>query len=36
MKLFGFPLSPFVRKVAVAAAEKGLDHEWEPSNPQAR
>jgi glutathione S-transferase len=35
MKLYGFPLSPFVRKVAVAAAEKGLDYEWEPSNPQA-
>lgn len=35
MKLFGFPLSPFVRKVAVAAAEKGLEFEWEPSNPNA-
>jgi glutathione S-transferase len=35
MKIFGFPLSPFVRKVAVAATEKGLDFEWEPSNPQA-
>ena len=35
MKIFGFPLSPFVRKVAVAATEKGLAFEWEPSNPQA-
>ncbi|MXP42692.1 glutathione S-transferase family protein [Altererythrobacter soli] len=33
MKIYGFPLSPFVRKVAVAASEKGLDYEWEPSNP---
>lgn len=33
MKIFGFPLSPFVRKVALAASEKGLDYEWEPSNP---
>ena len=33
MKLYGFPLSPFVRKVAVAAAEKGLDYEWILSNP---
>jgi glutathione S-transferase len=35
MKIFGFPLSPFVRKVAVAATEKGRPFEWEPSNPQA-
>ena len=35
MKIFGFPLSPFVRKVAVAASEKGLDYDWEPSNPNA-
>ena len=35
MKIFGFPLSPFVRKVAIAAREKGLDYEWEPSNPGA-
>ncbi|MXO60242.1 glutathione S-transferase family protein [Altererythrobacter salegens] len=35
MKLYGFPLSPFVRKVAVALAEKGLEFEWEPSNPGA-
>lgn len=35
MKLFGFPLSPFVRKAAVAAREKGLEFEWEPSNPGA-
>jgi glutathione S-transferase len=33
MKVYGFPLSPFVRKVAVAAREKGIDFEWEPSNP---
>ena len=30
MKIFGFPLSPFVRKVAVAAREKGLDYELDP------
>jgi len=35
MKLYGFPLSPFVRKVAVVLAEKGLEYEWEPSNPNA-
>jgi glutathione S-transferase len=35
MKLFGFPLSPFVRKAAVAATEKGREFEWEPSNPNA-
>ncbi len=35
MKLYGFPLSPFVRKVAVVLAEKGLEFEWEPSNPNA-
>lgn len=34
MKLFGFPLSPFVRKVAVVLAEKGLDFDWEPTNPR--
>lgn len=33
MKIFGFPLSPFVRKVLVAAKEKGLDVELIPSNP---
>ncbi len=33
MKLYGFPLSPFVRKVAVTLAEKGLDFDWEPTNP---
>ncbi|MEO0062793.1 MAG: hypothetical protein RLZZ08_1353 [Pseudomonadota bacterium] len=33
MKLYGFPLSPFVRKVAVVLAEKGQDFEWTPSNP---
>lgn len=35
MKLFGFPLSPFVRKAAIAATEKGIEFEWEPSNPGA-
>ena len=35
MKLYGFPLSPFVRKVALILAEKGLEFEWEPSNPGA-
>ena len=35
MKLYGFPLSPFVRKVALVLAEKGLEFEWEPSNPHA-
>jgi len=34
MKLYGFPLSPFVRKVAVVLAEKGLDFDWVPTNPQ--
>jgi glutathione S-transferase len=34
MKLFGFPLSPFVRKVALVLAEKGLDFEWEATNPR--
>jgi glutathione S-transferase len=33
MKLYGFPLSPFVRKVALVLAEKGLDFDWVPSNP---
>ena len=33
MKLYGFPLSPFVRKVMVAAREKGLDYELIPANP---
>ncbi len=35
MKIYGFPLSPFVRKVALAASEKGLPFDWEPTNPQA-
>lgn len=35
MKLFGFPLSPFVRKAALAATEKGFDFEWEPVAPHA-
>ena len=33
MKVYGFPLSPFVRKVAVAAREKGIEIDWVPSNP---
>jgi glutathione S-transferase len=33
MKIYGFPLSPFVRKVVVAAREKGLDYELVPANP---
>lgn len=33
MKIYGFPLSPFVRKVAVAVKEKGLEAEVVPSNP---
>ena len=34
MKIFGFPLSPFVRKVQVAVAEKGIEAEHVPTNPQ--
>lgn len=33
MKVFGFPLSPFVRKVHVVAAEKGIDIEMVLGNP---
>ncbi len=33
MKIFGFPLSPFVRKVLVATKEKGIDAELIPTNP---
>jgi glutathione S-transferase len=33
MKIYGFPLSPFVRKVVVAAREKGIDYELIPANP---
>jgi len=33
MKVYGFPLSPFVRKVVVTLKEKGLDAEVVPSNP---
>lgn len=33
MKIYGFPLSPFVRKVVVAAREKGLEYELVPENP---
>lgn len=34
MKIYGFPLSPFVRKVMVAAHEKGVEVELVPTNPQ--
>ncbi len=34
MKLFGFPLSPFVRKVHLVAAEKGVTLEAAPANPR--
>ena len=34
MKIYGFPLSPFVRKVLVAVQEKGLEAEIVPTNPQ--
>lgn len=33
MKIYGFPLSPFVRKVVVAVNEKGLKAEVVPTNP---
>ncbi len=33
MKIYGFPLSPFVRKVVVAAHEKGIDYELVPADP---
>jgi len=33
MKLYGFPLSPFVRKVLVVTQEKGLDVQVVPMNP---
>lgn len=33
MKIYGFPLSPFVRKVVVAAREKRLAYELIPANP---
>ena len=33
MKIYGFPLSPFVRKVVVAVQEKGLEVELVPTNP---
>ena len=38
MQIFGFPLSPFVRKVHIAAAEKGVAIEtvlFHPGNPPA-
>ena len=34
MKIYGFPLSPFVRKVLVAAQEKDVAVELVPTNPQ--
>ncbi|WP_374528211.1 glutathione S-transferase family protein [Novosphingobium sp.] len=34
MKLFGFPLSPFVRKVSLVAAEKGIAMEPVAVNPR--
>ena len=30
MKLLGAPLSPFVRKAVIVAAEKNLDYEYDP------
>ena len=33
MKLYGFPLSPFVRKVMVTLHEKGLAYDLIPANP---
>ncbi|MEO6388915.1 MAG: glutathione S-transferase family protein [Croceibacterium sp.] len=33
MKIYGFPLSPFVRKVLVAVHEKGIEAQLVPSNP---
>ena len=30
MKLFGAPLSPYVRKARIVAAEKNLDYEYDP------
>lgn len=33
MKIYGFPLSPFVRKVLVALQEKGIEAEMVPTNP---
>ena len=33
MKIYGFPLSPFVRKVLVAVKEKAIDAQLVPSNP---
>lgn len=34
LKIFGFPLSPFVRKAAVVAREKGLEYALVPVNPR--
>jgi glutathione S-transferase len=33
MKIYGFPVSPFVRKVMVVAEEKGLEAQVVPANP---
>jgi glutathione S-transferase len=35
MKVYGFPLSPFVRKVLVVAEEKGVEMQVVPTNPMA-
>src|SRR5437868_13653 len=35
MKVYGFPLSPFVRKVLVVAEEKGVETQVVPTNPMA-
>lgn len=34
LKIFGFPLSPFVRKAAVVAREKGVAYDLVPVNPR--
>jgi glutathione S-transferase len=34
--LYGSPLSPFVRKVAVVLEEKGVAYEWKPVRPHDR
>ena len=34
MKIYGFPLSPFVRKTLLALAEKGIAYDLVPTNPQ--
>lgn len=34
--LYGSPISPFVRKVAVVLEEKGIDYTWKPVRPHDR